>query len=157
MVSSFGDGPRPLHALGLPANDRAMHGAISRLVLLAAIAALVADCKSPASPTGDAARDDVRTLARELCAKAACAGPLASLEIYRDASGALGAVYFVGDLGSCSHPPGILFGPAGEERMTIPERPVTADEAAAIEAEREGKTQGLVAAEKITCKSVAEP
>jgi hypothetical protein len=94
-----------------------------------------------------------------ICREASCAGPFAKLELWRDASGGLGVVFFLGDLARCSHPPGIYFDAAGAVRWTVPMRPVVRGSAEHAELERKhaAEIEGLVRAESLLCRDVLTP
>lgn len=91
---------------------------------------------------------------KAICAKAACAGPLSRVEVWRSDTGRVGVFAHFGDIGLCSHPPLIYFDRNGAELGGIPEQPVVkgSDEEREFTARREKMTAGLRRVETMHCR-----
>lgn len=102
---------------------------------------------SPSEPT-----DPSYEIVKKICASP-CAGPHATLVMFRRDNGELGVVRFEGDLESCSHPPWLYFDPKGNEILAIPEEPVVpgSAEAKAFAAKQEAVVAGMKEAERFWC------
>jgi hypothetical protein len=92
---------------------------------------------------------------RKIC-RAQCSGPIATVTVYRDASGRVGALENGGDIRSCSHPPTVFYDAKGKQIGVIPLRPVKPGSAAAkrFQAIRTKATAGLSKAESFLCRKV---
>lgn len=115
-----------------------------------------ADGSAPADPPPDApptAPLTAHSPAIERVCTASCAGPLASVVVFRDAEGRAARIRFDGDLQVCSHPPRIYFDARGVETLTVPNRPVVPDspEALELQAQQAAQIEGLSEAESLGC------
>jgi hypothetical protein len=93
---------------------------------------------------------------RAACASP-CNGPWTKIAVWRDAHGRVQRLRHRGDLGVCSHPPDTYYDGAGVRLLTVAERPVGPEEAAALAAERGALLAGLTAAESLTCPPPTAP
>jgi hypothetical protein len=93
--------------------------------------------------------DDVR---KAVCAASPCGGDRSSINVYRDASGAVKRLFRI--YGTCSHSPGIYFDAAGTQTEIIPEKPITpgSEEAKQIQAKHDAQVAGLTKAESLDCR-----
>ena len=111
--------------------------------------------KTKPSTASDTPTQPDPAVIREIC-RAECSGPYATITVYRDVSGHVGAIENDGDVQSCSHPPTRFFDPRGKEIGVIPLKPVVPDSAEArrLQAIRDKATKGLKKTESFTCKSL---
>jgi hypothetical protein len=82
-----------------------------------------------------------------------CAGPYATIAVFRDAQGVATRLRFDGDLQVCSHPPRVWYDAEGREVYAVGEFPVVAgsEEAKALIAEEEAAQAGTTEAESLRC------
>ena len=60
---------------------------------------------------------------RKICT-GSCTGGVASVTAWYNSAGKVDYYEFSGDLGTCSHPPLILYDSKGREALTIPNQPI---------------------------------
>ncbi|MFH2009179.1 MAG: hypothetical protein ABI333_21500 [bacterium] len=89
---------------------------------------------------------------KRICASV-CSGRIATIRVWRDTKGRIGALKYDGDPGTCSHPPAIYFSPTGVERLVIPMKPVSVGSAEyrKVLALHDRETRGLRRAEELRC------
>lgn len=105
-----------------------------------------------ASAAGDLPSDPSAAVLARVC-DAPCVGPSGRVTVFRDAEGRVARLRVDGDLKACSHPPRRYFDAAGEETLTIAERPVAAGspEAEGLAAAQAAEIAGLAQAEILAC------
>ena len=100
----------------------------------------------------DAGLDPSFAVVSKICA-GTCGGPYASLQVFRNAAGAVGRLVFDGDPEDCSHPPRIYFDRTGTPTLTIPMEPVAvgSPEEKKLAIDQAAQTEGLTEAEMLGC------
>lgn len=89
----------------------------------------------------------------QICRAGTCTSPMATVVVWRDASGAAKVLQFHGGLDRCSHPPMVYYDPGGKELGAIPEQPVVpgSPEAKGFEETHAKLTAGLRADPQVHC------
>jgi hypothetical protein len=80
-----------------------------------------------------------------------CGGPLASMEVWRDAQEEIALYIYDGDISRCSHPPRIWYDKNGKELATVGSNPVGPGEQAPGPAIQTRLTAGLHQTGTISC------
>jgi hypothetical protein len=88
-----------------------------------------------------------------------CSGRMARVEIWRDASGAIGRLVYDGDIQRCSHPPRYYFDRDGKQTLAIPFEPIEPGSPKALEYQRTQAEQiaGLTKDRVVSCAARASP
>ena len=124
------------------------------------------DCWDSNEPYCDRGRCAVRLVKRgsctgteqlaQICQKGTCAGTMATIVVWRDASGSPAVLQFHGGLDRCSHPSMVYYDRAGRELGSIPEQPAVprSPEAKGFEATHQKLTAGLKPDPEVSCASI---
>ena len=117
---------------------------------------VVAPSDAASDPPGHTPTTPSYEVLQRAC-KAPCAGGLGAITVLRDEAGQVGAIRIDGDLQTCSHPPRVYLDAEGNERLTIPNRPVVpgSAEAEAFAAQQAELSEGLHEAESLSCTDPA--
>jgi hypothetical protein len=81
-----------------------------------------------------------------------CGGPLASMEVWRDAQEEIAVYVYDGDISRCSHPPRIWYDKDGEELATVASNPIGPGEQAPGPAIQTRLTAGLHQTGTTSCR-----
>jgi len=124
----------------------------SRTLVSLVVVVIIGCNQAPPADTPTGHSDISKDTLAKVCS-GPCVGPLAEIQVWRDAAKGVGRIVLQGDIQSCSAPPTVYFDRAGEVTEQIGMQPVVpgSPEERALTDRRDRQLEGLTEAESLNC------